>query len=124
MAVSKEHTEQAAFVSWCAYQTGTYPELAHIFAIPNGGHRHKATAGRLKAEGVRAGVPDLMLPVPRGGFHGLFMETKVKPNKPTETQTEWLRFLEGQGYAVSVCYGFEELCETVEWYLNLPEVAK
>ena len=119
MTISKEHTEQAAFIAWAAYQTGTYPELARIFAIPNGGHRHKAVAGRMKAEGVRAGVPDLFLPVARGGYHGLWMELKIKPNKVSEAQADWLEWLEGQGYAVSVCYGFDELVSTVEWYLEL-----
>ena len=119
MTISKEHTEQAAFVSWCAYQTGTYPELARIFAIPNGGHRHKAVAGRMKAEGVRAGVPDLMLPVARGGYHGLWMELKIKPNKVSEAQAEWLEWLDRQGYAASLCWSAEELIDTVTWYLEL-----
>ena len=123
MTRSAEHETQAAFIEWTAYRLGEYPELEWIFAIPNGGHRHKAVAGRMKAEGVRAGVPDLMLPVPRGGYHGLWIEVKIRPNKPTEAQTAWLEFLEGQGYAVSVCFGVEELIETVEWYLEL-EVTK
>jgi hypothetical protein len=119
--ISREHAEQAAFIDWCRFSLAEHPELARIFAIPNGGARHKATAGRLKAEGVRAGVPDLMLPVARGGYHGLFMELKVAPNKPTPAQAEWLEWLDRQGYAARVCYGFDDLVETVEWYLNLKE---
>lgn len=117
--ISHELNEQAAFISWCSLRLGEHPELAHLFAVPNGGWRHKATAGALKASGVKAGVPDLFLPVARGGYHGLWMELKIKPNKVSAVQQEWLAFLEGQGYAVSVCYGFDELVSTVEWYLEL-----
>lgn len=121
MTRAPEHAAQAAFIEWTQYRLGEHPELAYLYAIPNGGHRHKATAGRMKAEGVKAGAPDLCLPVPRGGYHGLYMETKIKPNKPTEAQADWLRFLEGQGYAAALCYGRDGLIDAVEWYLGLEE---
>jgi len=115
----REHEAQKNFIIWCQYRTGMYPELERVFAIPNGGHRHKSVAGRMKAEGVKRGVPDLCLPVPRGGYHGLYMETKIKPNKPTDHQLDWLAFLAQQGYATAVCYGLDGLVKTVEWYLEL-----
>lgn len=115
-----EHAEQATFIQWCDLHGYEYPELTRVFAIPNGGFRSAKTAGELKAEGVRAGVPDLCLPVPRGPYHGLYMETKVPPNKPTLHQIEWITFLEAQGYAAAVCYGCAGLIETVTWYLALP----
>jgi len=121
MPKKTEHNEQAAFFSWCDLQQGMYPELAYIFAVPNGGHRHKAVAARMKAEGAKAGVPDICFPVPRGGYHGLWMETKVGKNKTTASQEDWLEFLDRQGYAVAVCYGFDELVETTEWYLELED---
>jgi len=121
MRKSPEHDAQRDFITWCGYSTGAHPELAHVFAIPNGGHRHKATAAKLKAEGVKAGVPDLFLPVARGGYHGLFMETKIKPNKPTAKQVDWLDALQQLGYAAEVCYGYEGLVECVNWYLGLSE---
>jgi hypothetical protein len=62
-----------------------------LFAIPNGGARHKAIAGKLRAEGVRAGVPDICLPVPRGEYHGLFIELKrPKGGHVSEEQEAWI----------------------------------
>ena len=120
-----EHTEQAAFIQWCEMQKNVYPELAWVYAVPNGGQRHKAVAGKMKAEGQKPGVPDLCLPIPKakpdGGIYcGLYQETKVKPNKPTPEQNKWLEFLACQSYAVAVCYGFDDLKAVMLWYLSLP----
>ena len=71
-----EDQEQIALINWARMQEKKYPELRLLFHIPNGGSRGKAEAGRFRAMGVRAGVPDLCLPVPRGGKHGLFVEMK------------------------------------------------
>lgn len=90
-----------------------------MFHIPNGGSRNKLEAANLKRQGVRAGVPDLFLPVARGDFHGLFIEMKYGKNKPTDKQKEWLVNLGGQGYAVAVCYGFNEAKRKILCYLNL-----
>ena len=81
-----EHDEQAALFEWATWHTSQCPELGLLFAIPNGGHRHPVVAARLKAEGVRAGVPDICLPVARKGYHGLFVELKFGRNKPTPAQ--------------------------------------
>lgn len=74
LPVPTEAQEQITLFSWAAVQA--IPELALLYHIPNGGSRHKAEAARLRAEGVRSGVPDLCLPVPRGGCHGLYIELK------------------------------------------------
>lgn len=59
MPVPTEAQEQMTLFSWAAMQSGKYPELNLLYHVPNGGSRHKAEAGRLRAEGVKAGVPDL-----------------------------------------------------------------
>ena len=95
-----------------------------LFAIPNGGHRHKAVAAKLKAEGVRPGVPDLCLPVARGLHHGLYIELKtLKPKRnPTTEQDWWLKELANQGYATFCCRGHKAAISVIQDYLNQAEI--
>lgn len=113
-----EHTEQAAFIEWASWNQTQYPDLRWLYAVPNGGKRHIAVAAKMKAEGVKAGVPDLCLPVPRGKYHGLYLETKIPGNDTTPEQDAWLQALANYGFACRVCYGFEALKEAVLAYLE------
>jgi len=110
-----EHDEQVALIQWADSVGGA---VGLLFAIPNGGQRHPAVAAKLKAEGVRAGVPDLFLPVARGGYNGLFIEMKVGKNKPTDSQKEWMRALMRREYAFAICYGAEEAIDTIQEYME------
>ena len=117
-----EGEEQARLFSWCRMQSRQHPELELLFHIPNGGSRNKAEAGRFKAEGVKAGVPDLLLPVPRGGYHGLFIELKRLDGGRLRTeQKAWLDRLRAQGYRTAVCRGWEEASEALLEYLKAGE---
>lgn len=113
-----EHAHQVALVEWTAWESKKTPELELLFACPNGGERHGAVAAKLKAEGVKAGVPDLFLPVPKQPFHGLFIEMKHGKNTTTEAQRWWLRRLKRQGYEVAVCYSCDEAIERIKGYLS------
>lgn len=113
-----EHDEQAALFEWAALEQARFPELRWMFAIPNGGHRHLAVARKMKAEGAKAGVLDICLPVPRAGQHGLFLEMKYGRNKLTKEQREWLDFLVEQGYRVEVAYSWLEARDYVLAYLK------
>lgn len=113
-----EHQEQAALMKMCKLSMRKYPELALIHAIPNGGQRHIAVAAKLKAEGVKAGVPDIFLPAPRGNSHGLYIELKARGGKVSEAQREMLAALAGQGYACLVAYGWEQAWNEIEDYLK------
>jgi len=113
-----EHEEQRKIFEWAEWSIGRLPELEMLFAVPNGGRRDKATAARLKAEGVKAGVPDIILPVPRGGYAGLWIELKRRPNEPTEQQQRWLERLRGHGCMAGVCYSAEEAIAAIEDYLR------
>lgn len=94
------------------------PDLALLHHIPNGGKRDIVTATHLKAQGVQAGVPDISLPVPRAGFHGLYIELKVGSNKPSSKQQNWIDRLRNQGYCVEVCYGWVEAAAVIKDYLK------
>lgn len=70
-----------------------------MYHIPNGGKRGKVEAIHFKAEGVKAGVPDICLPVPRGEWHGLYIELKRREGgRVSPEQTKWLEDLMRQGY--------------------------
>lgn len=113
-----EHDEQVAVIQWAAMAQGRFPELALLLAIPNGGARHIAVATKLKAEGVRPGVPDLFLPYPNGGWHGLWIEMKTTTGRPSESQKWWLAELRKQWYSAVVCYGAEEAIGCIKEYFQ------
>ena len=115
---SSEHGEQVTLFDWARCMLGAYPQLEWMFAIPNGGKRDKATAARLKDEGVKAGVPDICLAYPAGKWHGLFIEMKYGDNAPTAQQECWIRALNTAGYLAVVAWGFEAAKEVIEAYLE------
>lgn len=114
-----ESEEQQALFQWVALHRGRYPELELLYHVPNGGSRHKAEAGRLRAEGVKPGVPDLCLPVARGEYHGLYIELKrTEGGRVSERQKVWLERLAEQGYAVRLCKGWEVAAQEIVKYLK------
>ena len=118
--VRAERGEQAALFEWAALQSGAYPELRLLYHIPNGGYRNLLEAAHLKALGVKAGLPDIHLPVARGGFHGLYIELKrPKGGRTTKEQREWLDALKEQGYLAAICPGCGEAAALLLEYLKL-----
>ena len=118
MSNQYEAKEQADLMDWVAYAGGRFPALRLLYHVPNGGRRNPREAAHLKRQGVKKGVPDLCLPVARGGFHGLYIELKYGRNKPTEDQAAWIAALREQGYAAEVCYGWQQAKELLEKYLS------
>jgi len=116
-----EAQEQKFLFQWAGLARQKYPELELLFHVPNGGKRDKREAISLKMEGVKAGVPDLALPVARGEYFGLYIELKVGKNKPKEHQLKWIDQLKEQGYFVMVCYGWLEAREVITNYLEKPK---
>ena len=118
--VPTEAQEQKAIFQWVEYARGNHPDLCMLFAIPNGGSRHPAEARNLKLTGVRSGVPDMFLPVARGGYHGLFIELKrVKGSTVEPMQKVWIDALSRAGYMAVVCRGAASAIETIEEYLGM-----
>lgn len=114
-----EAEEQTALFEWAALMEGRIPALKMLFAIPNGGSRHKMEAINLKRQGLKAGVPDVCLAYPSSGYHGLYIEMKVGKNKPSQVQKQWLSNLSEAGYKSVVCYSFNDAMKTIMDYLRL-----
>ncbi len=78
-----------------------------------------AAGRKLKAKGVKSGVPDILCLTPKGKYHGLAVELKTKKNKPTENQIDWLTKLRDSGYLALWCNSLEEVEQIIEYYSNL-----
>ncbi len=114
-----EDVEQMQLFEWARLQSCKYPELELMYHIPNGGGRSKAEAGRFKAMGVKAGVPDIFLPCARGGYHGLYIELKrVRGGCVSSAQKRWIELLREQGYYCVVCRGMEAAETEIIRYLE------
>ena len=124
--VNREHTIQTQCVRWFAIQYPTLNQL--LFAIPNGGHRNKAAAGKAKAEGATRGVADLFLSIPherttRLGLVttcGLYIEMETPKGRQSPEQTAFQIKVEALGYQYTICRSLEEFQITVTEYLSLP----
>jgi hypothetical protein len=119
-AVDREGLEQAALMTELRIR---HPDIADLmYHVPNGGHRHKAVAAKLKQQGVVAGIPDLVLTMARGGYFGLYIEFKATPPNDaaiSASQHERIRKLNDQGYLAAVCRGHFDAMEQIRAYLRL-----
>lgn len=114
-----EHQHQVAVIEWRDRIQKRHEAVGYLFAVPNAGKRSPAVAGRMKAEGLTAGVPDLCLPVARGGFAGLWIEMKSPTNGLTDKQKEWKEKLEAEDHKVLVCRSSQEAIAEIREYLGL-----
>ena len=112
-----EHQEQAALFAWAKLAAARLPELRLLFAVPNGGARDAVTGARLKAEGVKPGIPDVCLPVARGGWIGLWIEMKTSKRTLKPHQRAIGEALAAQGHRVAVCWGWESARAEILEYL-------
>jgi len=114
----KENEIQSALMEWARLNERHKPELALLFHIPNGVQKSIAGGRLFKRIGQKAGVPDLFLPVARGGFHGLWIELKSKTGTLTTAQKHWLQELKAQDYAVEVCRDWKKAAGFIMDYLR------
>jgi VRR-NUC domain len=109
-----EHQHQCAYFRWFAY---AYPKKL-AFAIPNGGNRSAATGEMLKKEGVKAGIPDILVASVNGKYAGLFIEMKAESGRVSLNQQHMIDHLESEGYKVKVCRGWEAAKIATEKYFK------
>ena len=132
---NEESRMQRALIGWwhtnCGH-LGCHPWL--LFSIPNGGGRSGPRVGAmLKAEGLRKGVPDLMLAVARGVYrpsvinghagqcinsHGLFLELKTAKGILSHEQIMMHKLLSEEGYQVVVIRSLFEGINEITTYLT------
>ncbi|MFI3322593.1 MAG: VRR-NUC domain-containing protein [Rikenellaceae bacterium] len=107
---------QQICVRWFRLQ---YPKLSGVFfAVPNGGYRNKIEGGILKAEGVLAGVSDLILLTPSSLYHGLCIEMKQGKGTQQESQKIFQSNIEANGYKYVICRNVEEFINEIRIYLG------
>jgi len=109
-----EHQIQSAWFQWW---DATYRSPL-AWATPNGGFRAARTAAMLKKEGVRSGVPDVFIAIPKNGWAGMFIEFKKDKGRLTDNQKMYLETLSQQGYYTIVAYGLDEGIAMTELYLK------
>lgn len=112
----EEHRIQCECIRAFRYK---YPKLRHnLFAIPNGARRDKATGAKLKAEGVLAGVSDLIFLKSNRFYGALLIEVKKPKGSQQQNQKEWERKITADGYKYVVCRSVSEFMQEIEDYLK------
>jgi hypothetical protein len=118
-----EHQEQAAVVQWAALMASRYPALGMLFAVPNGANKSPVARGMFRAEGLKRGVPDLILPVARVvngvGYHGMAIEMKRRRGGvASPEQREWIAAFVSEGWMSAVCRGSDEAQDMLLTYMR------
>jgi hypothetical protein len=117
-----EHDNQVAVFQWAKLREGQYPALKMMFAVPNAGKRSPGAAAYYLAEGLKSGVPDIILPVAyQYPYNGLVIEMKDGKNKPTPNQKTWLERFDQAGWRDEVCYSAKEAITVIKDFLKIHE---
>ena len=87
---------------------------------PAGSLRQNARQGaRMKAAGYRAGWPDLLILEPRGEYHGLAIELKVKGGRVSPAQRQVLADMRDRGYRAEATVGFSATKAVIDGYFGM-----
>lgn len=93
-------------------------ELMHI---PNG-LISQASMRKVKSLGVRRGYPDLFMPIPKGSYHGLFLELKAPDidvaRGLSPDQKKVLKQLRDRGYMVATANCLSDATRVIIAYLG------
>lgn len=92
--------------------------------VGKNGKRYSPEAAKFKAMGTKAGYPDLILDIARGGYHGLRIELKTAKGRPTKSQLERIEMLNDEGYQALIAYGTKEAIAAIETYMRLKGATK
>ena len=110
-----ETTEQMEIFLWADRLSKWIPELKLMYHVPNEGKRTNGAV--LKKAGLKAGVPDICLPVARRGYNALYIELKYGSGKLTKAQKDFVKKLKRENNLVKVAYGADQAEEIIRHYL-------
>ena len=115
-----EDSIQKSILTWAGYMKYKDGTLAdYLVHCPNGGGRSLGEGANFKKMGVKAGYPDLILDIARGGYHGLRIELKkLKGSKTDQAQKERIKMLNAEGYHAVIVKGFDAAIDTIEKYMK------
>ena len=127
LAAPLEKHAQRALFDWMTFtRYNGEPIGKYAFAIPNGAHlfgtagQRSAQMAGLRKQGLRVGLPDVMIAIPVEPFHGLFIEMKRdKSSKIADNQREWQDRLRKQGYRAEIAAGYDAAVIIICQYLGL-----
>ena len=89
-----------------------------LYAVPNGGSRNKIEAANLKRQGVKAGVADVILQIPKKGYASLCIEFKSGKGKQSDEQKEYQRQVEIAGSKYVIVRSVDEAIKSMREYLK------
>lgn len=97
-----------------------YPRYALLlFHVPNGVYIPKKQAAiRLSREGMVSGVADLILFLPRHGYHALCIEMKTPKGTQSPSQKIWQEEVTKQGYLYRICRSKADFITLITNYLK------
>lgn len=118
-----EETHQKTLFQALELYKSKHPGIKYIYHPANGRFRSIAVAKKLRAEGVKSGVPDVVIPIRgRNGEPGAYLEMKAEGGVVSEAQRDYLEFLKSQGYVTSVAYNWEEGLNFILDYLGVRKI--
>ena len=106
-----EAEEQITVVEYCDLKR------IPVYHVPNEAKRSPQGGLYMRRLGLRAGVPDLCIPVARGKYHSLYIEMKTKKGRVTERQADWIELLREQGMCAYVCHGADNAIALIDLYM-------
>lgn len=109
---------QQGIIKWAKMQSCAQPELKLLYAIPNGANVPIVNRKRLVAEGMKKGIPDLCLPIPRRDYGALYIEVKTQKGNLSKDQKEMINLLEQNGNCVIVVRTVFQAVDGIMSYLN------
>ena len=114
-----EADHQKALIAWANANAKEYPDLAYLNGSLNGIRKNAIQGAIAKAQGMKAGFPDLNLPAAVAPFHGLYIELKREGGKPSTEQLRWGKYLEDQGYIWACITGAIDSAKFICNYLKI-----